>query len=77
VNRLRQTLSETIKLWEQFNSANGDIDYFSDSKSSDGFQNQIKLSLCEINETFLTLETLQRKLDDLIVLCKDSENAVS
>jgi hypothetical protein len=77
VNRLRQTLSETIKLWEHFNSANGDIDYFSDSKSPDNFQDRIKLSLCEINETFQTLETLQRKLDGLIVLCKDSENAVS
>lgn len=77
VNRLRKTLDETNKLWEHFNSANGDIGYFADINSSDDPENRINLSLRELNDTFHTLETLQRTLDDLSASCKDTSNAVS
>lgn len=77
VDRLRKTLSETIKFWKDFNEVNGDADYFTDINPSDETHNRIKAFLCEINERFQTLEKLQRNLDSLSVLCKDSENAVS
>jgi hypothetical protein len=79
VNKLRKTLSETNKLWQHFNSHNGDIGYFessSESSFSGTVRNRIK-PLCEINETFQRLEELERTLEYLSASCKDSENAVS
>jgi hypothetical protein len=74
LSRLQHILSETLKFWERFNSQNGDIDFFSDMDSS---QDRCNLSLGTINETFETLESLQRTLDCLIRSCEDYAIAVS
>jgi len=79
MNQLLKTLSETIKFWKDFNDTNGDVGYFSnftDIDSSIDFQNRTHEALCDINETFQSLERLQRNLESLSAQCKDSENAV-
>ncbi|PMD29322.1 hypothetical protein L207DRAFT_593560 [Hyaloscypha variabilis F] len=80
VDKLRKTLSETNKQWEHFKINNGDVDYFSDSTTSDNdsvnAQDQMKPLLCEIGEIFQRLETVERTLEDLSASCKDSANAL-
>ena len=77
MNSLNNTLDETNKAWEHFDDpANGDTGYFADINSSDDPENPIHLSLCELNETFHTLGTLQRTLVELSASCKDFSSAV-
>jgi hypothetical protein len=70
LSQLQHKLSETLNFWERFNSQNGDINFFLD-------MNYSQLSLSAINETFETLEDLQRTLDSLLKSCEDYANAVS
>jgi hypothetical protein len=74
LNRLQDSLSETIKAWEIFNSPKGDIDYFSDMDFS---RNRCRGSLGKIKETFETLESHQRTLQKLSKSSRDLAQNVS
>ena len=76
MNRLEVAISQTTKLWENFNAENGDIDYFSDFDSSE-VNTLRKALLCEISEHFSRLEIVQRSLEALSASCKDSAKVVS
>jgi hypothetical protein len=76
VDRLRGTISETTKHWENFKAENGDIDYFSGFDSSEANTHR-KALLCEIGEHFKRLEIVQRSLEALSASCKDSAKVVS
>jgi hypothetical protein len=78
LRQLLNVLSENIKTWERFASANGDIGYFSDIDCSVGISQSHPLrSLHAIKETFETLEGLQHKLLRLEKSCQNSAQAVS
>jgi len=75
MHRLVKTLAETNRQWKIFNSKNGDVSYFSDPESSNA--DTYKVSLCNIDEAFQRLETVERSLKALAKSCKYSSEAVS
>ncbi|RFU29722.1 hypothetical protein B7463_g6595, partial [Scytalidium lignicola] len=67
LSNLSKVLSETIKVWEEFNSSDGDICYFNN------LQPRAQQLIGAIKQTFDTLKSLQNRLHLLEKSCKLSK----